>query len=128
MSIKFNQTIFTEPVVLDVFQAPSTQGIYAILVPDNQCKPKPFRVIYFGECQNFLKRGFPRNHEKHLEWSQHANPTRRLYISFFQTTMWTESQRKQLETDLIEGYTPICNIKKNPLAVLPDMSKFFNKP
>jgi hypothetical protein len=35
---------------------PSTQGIYAILVPDQQCTPRQFAVLYFGEAGNLITR------------------------------------------------------------------------
>ena len=56
VGIRFNNRIFREPVPLSLALAPVSSGIYAILVADASWRPRPFRVIYFGECHNFSQR------------------------------------------------------------------------
>lgn len=57
MSIKFDNFIFSEPEPLPLplrtglGQASPYAGLYAILCLDGRGKPKPFRVLYFGESR-----------------------------------------------------------------------------
>jgi|HubBroStandDraft_1064217.scaffolds.fasta_scaffold590120_1 hypothetical protein len=50
--IRFSDAFFTEPSPFDSW-LPTTAGIYAILVWDFACSPRPFRPIYFWEGDKF---------------------------------------------------------------------------
>ena len=64
MSIKFSSYAFNEPMPVTLWTPPYRAGLYAMLVPDGSCRPRPFRIIYFGESGNMSDRGFLRSHHK----------------------------------------------------------------
>lgn len=111
--IRFNNSMFTEPVPFSLALAPVSSGIYAILAPDASCRPRPFRVIYFGESGNFsqLVSG---THECLNDWTAEADGTGNLYVAFCPTPLLRAQQRRWVEHDLIARYRPACNLKDNP--------------
>ena len=110
MSINYSGCLFSEPISLTIWQAPSVSGIYAILVPDSQARPKPFRVVYFGEAGNLSTRGIGRSHHKYNDWLQQGGTLlSNLYIAIYPTLNFTEQQRLALEAQLIRDYRPACN-------------------
>ncbi|HET7558775.1 MAG TPA: hypothetical protein VFK80_02355 [Limnochordia bacterium] len=100
---------FTMPVQLIRWTPPASQGLYAITVPDISIKPKPFRVIYFGETGDFSERGFPRSHHRFNDWVRHAGHEAQLMVSLHPMSGSTSQQRRDVERRLIETYNPVCN-------------------
>jgi hypothetical protein len=115
--IRFNNRIFTEPVPFALAIPPVSSGIYAILVADALCRPRPFRAIYFGESGNFLDRVTER-HEHFDDWTRESGGLDNIFVAFCPTPLLKEKQRRWVESDLIVQYRPVCNLKDNqpPLA------------
>ena len=111
--IVFANFRFTEPRPFSLRFPPPGGGIYAILVPDNTAKPRPFRVIYFGQASELHDR-VRSNHEHYSEWLKHAGGPLGLYVSFYPMT-GGERARVATEQQLIGHYLPVCNDTFNPL-------------
>src|ERR1700686_3464996 len=51
---------FTEPTLFPRtpwgISPPPSGGLYAILVADGSCQPRPFRAVYFGQAGNLAER------------------------------------------------------------------------
>lgn len=112
VGIRFNNRIFREPVPLSLALVPVSSGIYAILVADASCRPRPFRVIYFGECHNFSQR-VTGDHEHFNDWAAEAGGAANLHVAFCPTPLLREQQRRWIEHDLIARYRPTCNLQDN---------------
>jgi hypothetical protein len=110
--IRFNNRVFTEPVPFSLALPPVSSGIYAILVPDASCRPRPFRVIYFGESRNFSQR-VTGSHELFSDWTAQADEGTNLYVAFCPTPLLKELTRRWVESDLIARYSPACNLQHN---------------
>lgn len=85
-------------------------GVYAILVYDPSCRPRPYRVLYFGESQDIYSRATT-SHEKYDDWRREAGPGVTLYRAFHFMSGSSQAQRQVVETNLIETYNPPCNQK-----------------
>lgn len=109
MSIKYGSYVFDEPVLFALWSPPNRTGLYAILIPDKSFRPKPFRVIYFGESGNLSERGFFKSHNKYSCWIREAGSEENLYIAIYLMPDSTPSQRKFIEKLLITQYKPVCN-------------------
>jgi hypothetical protein len=112
----FGNRWFTEPTPFSMASPNKTQGIYAILAFDAQCRPRPFRVLYFGESEN-LKTRVTDQHEKFTDWVQEAGGIV-FFVSFHGTVGLTDDQRKEAENKLIAEYNPPCNTRVNFWAAL----------
>lgn len=110
--IQFNNSVFTEPVPFSLALPPISSGIYAILAPEASCRPRPFRVIYFGESCNFLQR-VTEGHERFNDWSAEAGGAANIYVAFCHTPLLKEQQRRWVEYDLVDRYRPACNSQDN---------------
>lgn len=110
--IRFNNHIFTEPVLFSMALPPVSSGIYSILIDDASCMPRPFRVIYFGESLNFSQR-VTADHECFHDWTFEAGGPANLYVAFCPTPLLKEQQRRWVQSDLIAHYRPACNLKDN---------------
>lgn len=86
-------------------------GLYAIMLFDSTCNPRPFRVIYFGQSDNIYYRA-SKTHENYEDWCKAAGRNS-LYVSFYEMLGSTELQREIDETTLIDTYKPICNDKRS---------------
>ena len=118
--IAFSNRAFTEPAPFSLALAPVSSGIYAILVPDDSCQPRPFRAIYFGESGNFLQR-VTDDHERFNDWAAEACGAANLYVAFCPTPLLRDHQRRWVEYDLIARYRPACNLQN-------DQDSFFYQP
>jgi hypothetical protein len=120
--IVFGNISFTEPSRFSFFLPPfSHGGLYAILVPDTTAKPRPFRVIYFGESGELAKRVCP-SHEKYPDWVREAGGAHALFVSLH-TTTGNKDERVALESRLIADYKPACNDILNPYY--GELGRFF---
>jgi hypothetical protein len=111
--INFGGYGFSEPTVLPptptLFDTLIGQpGLYAILVFDPSCTPRPYRVLYFGESENIQTRATG-THEKLSHWRTHAGPMAEIYRSLCPLSSATKLERQQAESTLITEYTPPCN-------------------
>jgi hypothetical protein len=111
--INFGGYSFSEPTILpstptavDVFLGQS--GLYAILVHDPSCTPRPFRVLYFGESDNIKTRATG-THENFSRWRTQAGPVTQIYRSLCPLSSATKLKRQQVESALIAKYAPPCN-------------------
>jgi hypothetical protein len=114
--IRFNNNDFSEPTAFGGAWLPTWPGLYAILVSDSRCSPRPYRVIYFGKAVDLSSRA-TRSHEKFDEWNRVAGAGV-LYITFLSMPISSERERAAIEEDLIKHYAPECNRTFNPLAGL----------
>jgi len=111
--IRFNNRIFTAPAPFSLALPPVSSGIYAILVRDVSCRPRPFRAIYFGESGDFSQR-VTGGHERFNDWTAAAGGVADIYVAFCPTPLLKEEQRRWVECDLIARYRPACNLQDNP--------------
>ncbi|MGA8184505.1 MAG: hypothetical protein WB819_12775 [Terriglobia bacterium] len=118
--IAFSNRAFTEPAPFSLAMPPVSSGIYAILAPDDSCRPRPFRTIYFGESGNFSQH-VTGHHERFNDWRAEAGGAANLYVAFCPTPLLKEEQRRWVEYDLIARYRPACNLQDN-------LASFFYQP
>ena len=109
MTINYGGIIFDGPHPTTEWEPPYRAAVYAIVMPDETCKPKPFRVIYFGESGNLSERGFWQSHHKYQCFIDHAGLDSNIYIAIHKMPNSTEEERKNVESKLIAKYDPICN-------------------
>lgn len=109
MGINLGGIIFSEPVQMINWYPPPFAGLYAVLIPDITCTPRPLRVIYFGETENYSERGFIRSHHKYFAWLNAAGSEANLYISTCFMVSSSSLERRMTETYLINEYRPVCN-------------------
>lgn len=117
--------LFEEPWLLSSWHPPKVAGVYAILICDVNCDPRPYRAIYFGQNASLAEAGFPDRHEKYEDWlgaAYHAGLGRlgypELYISIMRMPYSTEAARRGIERALIERYRPGCNTRFEPAGSL----------
>ena len=109
--IVIGNTRFSEPTQFSSILQPLGGGLYAILVPDSTAKPRPFRVVYFGQAGKLNDR-VTRGHEKYQDWLHEADSISNLHVSFH-TMPGDEGERRSVEQKLIEQYQPACNTVHN---------------
>jgi hypothetical protein len=111
--IQFCNRKFSEPTLHRTATPLSWPGLYAILVLDSRCSPRPYRVIYFGQGGNLAER-VTASHEKYEKWCRAASGSGNLYVAFYWMPTSTERRRMDAESELIRTYNPECNIASNP--------------
>ena len=110
MSIYFADYLFTEPELLPSWKSPYMAGIYAILVVDDpSIEPVTYRPIYFGETADMSEPGLIQHHPLHDCWYQQKGSVYRLCIAICEMPDSSPAERKQVETELIKQFRPICN-------------------
>lgn len=114
--IYYDNRRFSAPRRFPGLLIPPIPGIYAILIPDAQMKPRQFRLLYIGETEDLNKR-VCELHEKHESWKREA-AGRPLYFAYHETIGMTTQQRKDAECAIIAKYDPPCNIQLRPLGGL----------
>ena len=120
--IVYGNRSFSEPQRFPSLSTPVASGIYAILVPDSSYRPRPFRVIYFGESNNLFTRVCT-SHEKYADWQREAGVnslygTSDLYVAFHPTNDLTDQRLRDAECELINQYLPPCNDRVDKLGLL----------
>jgi len=115
--IFFNNLRFSEPILFRWASPLAWSGLYAVLVFDPACSPRPYRVIYFGQGGDLSSR-VTTAHEKYSAWYAAAGGHANLYVAFHWLPTSTESQRVSAESALVREYKPQCNVVFNPLASL----------
>jgi hypothetical protein len=113
--IKFNDYTFSEPTALPASSAfietiAGQPGVYAVLVFDPTCTPRPYRPVYFGESDNIHGRAAG-THENHSSWRAEAGTNAPLYRALCPLPGLTKTQRQQVESVLIAEYSTPCNRK-----------------
>lgn len=113
--IKFNDYTFSEPTALPPSSAfmetiAGQPGVYAVLVFDPTCTPRPFRPVYFGESDNIHGRAAG-THENQSSWRAEAGTNTPLYRALCPLPGLTKAQRQQVESLLIAKYSTPCNQK-----------------
>lgn len=107
MAINWGNLKFEPIEQLSTWDPPTFGGIYAITFKkDPVNKPEEHTVLYFGETNNFAKRGINDTHHKYICWKSHAKQSE-LYVSV--ASVFTDSMRKNGEEQLISKYKPVCN-------------------
>jgi hypothetical protein len=109
--IIFDNILFTEPISLRAFPPLSGGGIYVVLVPDLNSRPRTYRPIYVGQTGDLSER-VCESHERFLDWVMEAGGVHRLYVAFHAMTAG-KSVRLAVENKLIGIYKPVCNDKAN---------------
>jgi hypothetical protein len=115
--INFSNRCFSEPMLFRFARPASLAGLYAILVYDTRCSPRPYRVIYFGQAGDIAAR-VRDSHEKYFSWGNAARGTANLYVAFHWMSGSSERQRCDAESVLVRDYNPECNIVFNALSGL----------
>jgi len=111
--LRFKDRYFSEPSAFGSAFIPKLSGLYAIVVFDLSCSPRPYRVIYFGKAGDLSDRAV-RSHEKYDTWCQAAGGSGRLLISYHLMRDAHDLELYSAEDILIKHYQPVCNIKSNP--------------
>jgi hypothetical protein len=110
--IKFGEWLFSEPEVLPASPGLAGflnhEGVYAILTDDASCRPRPFRVLYFGETENLWARATS-EHENFPAWRREIGLYGKLYRAFHLMPASSQPRRQMVESALIEAYNPPCN-------------------
>jgi len=109
MSINYSSYHFTDPVSAASWDPPYRSGIYAILTPDSSIKPKPYRVLYFGESENMSDRGFWKGHHRYRCFISEAASESNLNIAVYLMPNSTSEERRKIEQKLVNDYDPPCN-------------------
>lgn len=109
----FKDRYFSEPSAFSSAYIPKLSGLYAILVFDLACSPRPYRVLYFGKASDLADRAV-RSHEKYDEWCRAAGSAGKLLIAYHIMSDASEWELYSAEDILIKHYQPVCNIKSNP--------------
>ena len=105
--INFGHRLFVGPVDARSWVPPSGPGLYAILVKDQLCHPRPFRPIYFGQTGNYAERNFLEGHRKYWEWRAVADAE--IFVATCPMPFSSEAARAAAESELIRHYQPECN-------------------
>jgi hypothetical protein len=113
--IRFQDAYFSEPKPLFSEWLPMQPGLYAVLVFDFSCEPRPYRPIYFGKAEDLAKR-VTSSHEKYSEWSRACKSVTGLYLAYHAMPNSSDLERGALERNLIRAFTPQCNDAHNPLS------------
>lgn len=93
---------FIDPEKFADWTPPNKAGVYAILANNTK--------IYIGQSGNLSDRGFFRNHHRYNCWIRQTGGSEdKLYISVHLMPDSTESDRKKIESELINKLDPICN-------------------
>src|SRR5260370_5354286 len=108
MGIKYSSYLFSEPQLLTTWCPPPWAAIYAILVPCVDWRPRPFRVLYFGQTTDLSER-FRWSHHAYWSWVCEAGPWAGLYVAVYPMFDSSEEQRRLIEGLLIDWYRPTCN-------------------
>ncbi len=103
--IRFNDCYFSQPVPLPDWIPPKCAGLFAVLVPDPNWAPKPFRPIYFGEFGNNTPAPGPDAAPAYLrDGAERAA----LLAVFLPLPFSTTAQRQALRNELVSAYHPAC--------------------
>lgn len=113
--IRFRDTYFPEPKPIFSEWLPMKPGLYAVLVFDFGCDPRPYRPIYFGKAQDIAQR-VTRSHEKYDEWCRACKSLTGLYLAYSVMADSSDLERHMVERDLIKAYAPECNEIHNPFG------------
>jgi len=105
--ILYKDRNFTDPIEFGGALPARAQGIYAILVADNAWWPQPFRVLYFGESDNLAKCVTEKN-EMYPQWLLQAAGAP-LLVSIHTTPRMKAQKRKEIESELVGEFQPVCN-------------------
>jgi hypothetical protein len=115
--VRFNDSLFTDPVQLAGWHPPACAGIVAILVRNPHWAPKPLQPLYFGEFGNDAARGMnlPAGARRGdllvpvlpMPYSVAAQRGD-LLVSVLPMPYSTAAQRSALCNELIAAYNPAC--------------------
>ena len=83
-------------------------GIYAVLVPDENCSPDRLRVLYFGQTDD-LSSAVTEDNQRYKDWRRRARNRPLLLSVHALPPDSSEQERRQLELGFIAAYQPICN-------------------
>ena len=107
MGVKWGDLPFTDQAIFTGNVTSTESGVYAIMTkPDPQNKPDIYRILYFGETEDFSQR-LDDNHEKYDCWKK--NEVSGIYYELYVMHASTQQQRQQTESALVKQYDPVCN-------------------
>ena len=86
-------------------------AIYTIWTYDSSSEKNPYPLLYVGQSGNLEER-LDKSHHKYQCWVSHAI-SNTLLAGYWLTPseQYSADKRKQLESDLIAAYKPVCNDK-----------------
>jgi hypothetical protein len=103
--IRFNDSMFTEPVPISTWSPPRYAGILTILVHDAEWAPKALQPVYFGEFGNNAPLSALMRDYSCFVTAAHG---RTLYVSVLPMPFSTIAERRSLREELISAYNPAC--------------------
>lgn len=109
IAITFSSYDFSEPIPIKRWVPPRVPGLYAVLIPDPAARPRPFKVIYFGQSGDLSETEFFRGHIKYSTWMKWAGSEENLHIAICLMPTHSETERLTAEAALISRYLPECN-------------------
>ena len=117
--MRFNDSVFSEPIRLAEWTPPRCAGLFAILIVDSNWAPKPFQPLYFGEFGN----NAPRQELLHQQGGILARfPAKDIWVATFPMPFSTLQQRWALRNELVWAYNPISQLdeaKAPPAELTP---------
>jgi len=101
---------FYGPYPISMWNPPHRAAVYAIMTkPDPLNMPSSYRILCFGESDNLSERRFYRSHHKFNCLINYAGSEENLYIGIHLMPDSTLVERKEVESNLIDRYKPVCN-------------------
>ena len=97
--VRFNDSVFSEPVPLTIWKPPACAGILVILARNPQWGPKPWQPLYFA--------GFGNDATGTTSLPQIARPEG-LLVSMLPLPYSSAAQRRALCNELIAAHNPAC--------------------
>jgi hypothetical protein len=109
--IRFNDSLFSEPIPIGLWQPPACAGIVVILTRNPHWAPKPLQPLYFGAFGNGAMRDVA---------LPAAAMRSDLLVAALPMPFSTASQRGALCDALVEAHSPACqtNASRNTNAEL----------
>jgi hypothetical protein len=106
LGIRFNDCVFSEPMLLSHWTPPRCAFLYTILVGDPNWAPRPFQPLYFGESGNNAPE---RLLEKVRDFAARL-PGQEVFMAVLPMPFSTTAQRWMLRNELIWAYNPPCSM------------------
>ena len=107
--INFGYRLFNDPVEAERWEPPAGPGLFAVLVMDRLCHPRPFRPIFFGQLKDRAEPGFLKSHGKYWTWRALADSARNLFVASYPMPFSSDEARAAAQNELISRYHPACN-------------------
>lgn len=110
MTITWGNYEFTGPSMYTRGIEAGFGGVYAIMVIARYKNTKPrYRIIYFGQTHDFSERLTKNHHAYDCFKKESKKYNSEIFRGLYFMEDSTEDQRKEVESELIQEFEPICN-------------------